>query len=267
MSSHIIKTGGAQIAYTDQGSGELTLVFLHYWGGSSRTWENVVSQLESDFKCVTMDHRGWGRSISLNERYDLDSMADDVEDVISALRLKAYILVGHSMGGKVAQIVASRLADRSSTSPLVGMVLVAPAPPDPMEVPAEQRASMLKSYQSREGAEQVVSILAGRQLSEEEREQVIEDTLAGALGAKKEWTEHGMIATVAPRARYTGPVRIVVGELDRIETPNSLKAVFKEHLPQARVKTVPGVGHLLPIEQPSCIVAACLDISSDFRAR
>ena len=54
-------------------------------------------------------------------------MADDAETVALTLSLSRYVLVGHSMGGKLAQIVAKRQPDA-----LVGLVLVAPAPPTPM---------------------------------------------------------------------------------------------------------------------------------------
>ena len=53
-------------------------------------------------------------------------MADDVEVVTQRLSLNRFILVGHSMGGKVAQIVAGR-----RRTGLMGLVLVAPAPPTP----------------------------------------------------------------------------------------------------------------------------------------
>jgi len=53
-----------------------------------------------------LDQRGWGGSVARDERYDLAAMAEDVEAVARAFGLKRYALVGHSMGGKVAQIVA-----------------------------------------------------------------------------------------------------------------------------------------------------------------
>jgi 3-oxoadipate enol-lactonase len=121
-------------------------------------------------------------------------MADDAETVARALNLSRYVLVGHSMGGKVAQIVAKRRPDG-----LVGLVLVAPAPPTPMPVPKAQRAAMLESYGSREGVEQALSVLAGGPLSPTIREQVIEDTLLGVPAAKRAWTECNMIEDIFRR--------------------------------------------------------------------
>lgn len=260
MNEHTIKTRGAQIAYIDKGAGGATYLFLHYWGGSSRTWKGVIAELEAGARCVALDQRGWGHSQALDGRYDLDAMTDDVEEIVDALELKQYVLVGHSMGGKVAQLVAAR-----GVCPPTGMVLVAPAPPKAMSIPADQRASMLASYQSREGVKQAISILAGRPLSGSEREQIIADTLAGAPGAKRAWTERGMIATVGPRLRnFTGPVRVIVGELDRVERPDALRAVFAEVLPLAIVETIPAVGHLSPIESPGAIAVACRNIIPAF---
>ncbi len=263
MTARTIPTRGARIACTDRGAGGIAFLFLHYWGGSSRTWERVIAELEADARCVAVDQRGWGGSEALDGRYGLDAMADDVEDVVAALGLTQYVLVGHSMGGKVAQVVAAR-----GVAPPAGLVLVAPAPPDAMPVPADQRAAMLASYDSRDGVEQAISVLAGRELDDDQREQVIADTLAGAPGAKREWTERGMTAAVGRRLRdYTGPVRVVVGELDRVERPEALRAAFATVLPQATVETVPGAGHLLPVEVPGRIASACRDIGLVLRTR
>jgi len=79
-------------------------------------------------------------------------MADDADAVVRTLGLTRYVLVGHSMGGKVAQIIAARRPEG-----LAGVVLVAPAPPTPMPMPEAQRASMLESYGSREGVLQALS--------------------------------------------------------------------------------------------------------------
>jgi 3-oxoadipate enol-lactonase len=86
------------------------------------------------------DQRGWGDSIATDGRYDLATMADDVQGVVEALGLHRYVLVGHSMGGKVAQTVAAR-----RPASLLGLVLVAPAPPTPMPVPEAQRGETLAS--------------------------------------------------------------------------------------------------------------------------
>ena len=255
-SSRTLQTPGASLHLTETGTGEPTLIFLHYWGGSATTWNAVIDQVASRAHCIALDQRGWGHSIATDGRYDLSAMADDVQSLITTLSLKTYILVGHSMGGKVAQIVAAR-----HPTGLRGLVLVAPAPPTPMPVPEPQRAAMLASYQSREGVLQALTVLAGSPLSDAAREKVIEDTLRGASDAKRAWTEQGMIEDVtAGLNTVTIPITIVIGDRDQVEHEAALRQIFGRFLPQATFRVLTGAGHLSPIESPDAVANACLDM-------
>ena len=183
-------------------------------------------------------------------------MADDVEAVAHAFGLKHYVLVGHSMAGKVAQIVAARRPEE-----LAGIVLVAPAPPTPMPVPPEQRAAMLESYGSREGVLQALSVLIGQSLSPELREQVIEDTLRGAPAAKRAWTDSSMIEDVSRGlGAVTIPVMVAVGDRDQVEHETALREIFARFLPHATFRVLKGVGHLSPLEAPDAVAEACTDL-------
>lgn len=254
--SQTIQTDGAELRIVEGGKHEPALIFLHYWGGSARTWDLLIERLEDHIRYVALDQRGWGGSSVTDGRFGLEAMANDVETVISTLGLRRYVLVGHSMGGKVAQILAAR-----QPSGLSGLVLVAPAPPTPMPVPAAQRAAMLASYASRDGALQALSVLAGSPLPPELREQVIEDTLRGAPGAKQAWTDRGMTQDVSTGLdRVTIPVSIIVGSNDQVEQEAALQKVFCRLLPQAAFRTLDGVGHLLPLEAPAELAATCADL-------
>jgi len=54
-----ISSNGVQIHVDDQGKGT-PIVFLHYWGGSSRTWDDVIAALEGNYRTIAPDLRGWG---------------------------------------------------------------------------------------------------------------------------------------------------------------------------------------------------------------
>lgn len=253
MPDRIVDTNGATILVADSGAGDPALVFLHYWGGSSRTWRHVIERLRGKPRAIVLNQRGWGGSLVTDGRHDLATMADDTQAVAATIGLKRYVLVGHSMGGKVAQIVAARRPEG-----LVGMVLVAPAPPTPMPVPEAQRAAMLESYGTREGVLQALSVLAGSPLSPESREQVIEDTLRGTSNAKRAWTEIGMIEDVsAGLDAVTVPVTVVIGDRDQVEHEAALREVFGRLLPHATFRVLPGIGHLSPLEAPDAIADAC----------
>ncbi|HEY4808810.1 MAG TPA: hypothetical protein VIH81_13865 [Roseiarcus sp.] len=59
MSQAMIDANGATIRVTESGAGEPALVFLHYWGGSSRTWQAVIERLAGQAHCIALDQRGW----------------------------------------------------------------------------------------------------------------------------------------------------------------------------------------------------------------
>ncbi|SMF20217.1 Pimeloyl-ACP methyl ester carboxylesterase [Azospirillum oryzae] len=252
-----IETTGAVIHALDEGRGETALVFLHYWGGSARTWRHVVARLKDRARCVSLDLRGWGGSVALDGRYDLDAMAGDVSEVIAKMGLARCILVGHSMGGKVAQIVAAK-----GGGALAGLVLIAPSPPTGMPVPAEVREAMLASYQSAGGVNEALKILCHRDLPQEDRLQVVEDTLRGAAGAKREWTTAGMLARLDGISDIRIPTLIAVGDCDRVERADGLREIYGEILPAAEFRILPGVGHLSPLEAPAAVAEACSDLLS-----
>lgn len=243
----------ATLAFDDTGEGEAMLIFLHYWGGSARTWAPVIARLGPRVRCIALNLRGWGGSSALDGRYGLGAMVEDVVTLISALKPKAFVLVGHSMGGKLAQMVAKRDPDG-----LRGVVLVAPAPPTPMVVPTAQRAAMLDSYQTRDGVLQALGVLTASPLPEALREQVIADTLAGHPDAKRAWTEAGMVEDVSADLDNIGsPVQVVVGDRDQVERHDALRASIAPALPQARFTILTGVGHLSPLEDPAAVAEAC----------
>ena len=103
--------------------------------------------------------------------------------VIEALDLERYILIGHSMGGKVSQLIASR-----HPRGLAGLALIAPSPPSPLNLPLEVRQGMVRAYDTRASIIATVEqVLAPNGLNPEDLETVIADSLAGAPAAKKAW--------------------------------------------------------------------------------
>lgn len=90
------------------------LLFLHGLGGNCRSWDPQLRQLGSTFRCVAWTMPGYGRS-SAPSRFDFASLADAVGELIEHLDCGAATVIGHSMGGYVAQELALRhpnLVDR-----------------------------------------------------------------------------------------------------------------------------------------------------------
>jgi pimeloyl-ACP methyl ester carboxylesterase len=255
-----IHSNGVALHVEDQGAGDLSLVFLHYYGGSSRTWKHVTAKLAPTFRTITIDHRGWGESDAPEQGYGLADLAADAEGVISALNLRHYVLVGHSMGGKVAQLIASR-----QPVGLAGLILVAPSQPSPMIMPAQAREMMAGAYASRAAVEASIdTMLTAKPLSAEDREQVIEDSLRGAPQAKAAWPRSTSLEDIAAQVGDIAvPTLVIAGALDRVDPPIRLRAELLPRIPQAVMHVLPGTGHLSMLESPDAVARLIADFANN----
>ncbi|MET4258793.1 pimeloyl-ACP methyl ester carboxylesterase [Bradyrhizobium sp. S3.12.5] len=261
-----VASNGLELNVEERGGGNLSLVFLHYWGGSSRTWKHVTAKLAPHFRTVAIDHRGWGESDPPSDGYALADLAADAEGVIQALQLKRYVLIGHSMGGKVAQLMASR-----RPAGLAGLILVAPSPPQPMTMPADAREMMAGSYASRQAVEAAIdNVLTAKPLSAADREQVITDSLRGAAPAKIAWPRATSLEDITAQVgAISVPTIVVAGELDRVDSPDLLRAELLSRVPRAVMRELPGTGHLSMLESPDALVSIiedfCLSLGGSTR--
>ncbi len=92
------------------------LVFLHGWGGSARYWEKTAHAMKHEFDCLLYDLRGFGRSANaLNTKAELgslESFADDLERLLTILKLERVLIIAHSMGASVALYFLNCFAQR-----------------------------------------------------------------------------------------------------------------------------------------------------------
>ncbi|QIS08390.1 alpha/beta fold hydrolase [Nocardia arthritidis] len=236
----------------------ITAILLHYWGGSHRTFTPVIERLSPEIGTVTFDHRGWGASRQLPGPYDLTQLAEDVLRVIAELELSDYILVGHSMGGKVAQLVAAR-----RPAGLAGAVLIAPGPPRPASVTPEAQQALSRAYDSAQTVTAAIDYaLTHRPLTETQRAQVISDSLAATPAARLAWPLHGIAADISTEAAQIDvPVTVLAGEYDGVEPPATLATHLLPLIPQATMRVVRDTGHLLPLEAPDAIASAITEFA------
>ncbi|MGP3534029.1 alpha/beta fold hydrolase [Microbacterium sp. RD1] len=246
VSDSTIDTGEATIHVEQAGSGLPAIVFLHYWGGSARTWHLVISRLHHSARCVALDQRGWGRSRTDEGTYATADFADDAQAVIAALKLEEYVIVGHSMGGKVAQLIASRRPDG-----LRGLVLVAPAPARPLPVSEDFREQLRGAYATRESVIAGMDGVIHQQLSDAIREQVVEDSLGGSPGAKQAWPDYTIVEDVSENLENIDvPVLVLSGQQDEVEPAETLRSQIVANIATATLEIVPDSGHFIPLERP-----------------
>ena len=107
-----IKVGGIHLAYEVSGApGAPPMVLLHALGERAANWEPVTARFAECFQVFALDLRGHGGS-DWPGTYSVQLMRDDVAGALDQLGLGTVTLVGHSMGGVVAYLVAMQRPDR-----------------------------------------------------------------------------------------------------------------------------------------------------------
>lgn len=116
--------GAVRLAYRDHGKGK-PVVLLHGFGASSYTWRHIEPGLVKEgFRVLTVDLKGFGLSDKpLDEKYSIFHQAELIGAFIRQLQLKDTTIIGHSLGGGVALVLA---LDKSTdiTSRISRLVLI-----------------------------------------------------------------------------------------------------------------------------------------------
>ncbi|HVX00803.1 MAG TPA: alpha/beta hydrolase [Candidatus Babeliaceae bacterium] len=113
---------GINIHYLRTGGNKPSIVLLHGLMTSGACWTPLARELEENYDVIMPDARGHGNSTAPHQGYCYNNLAIDVLSLIDALGLDDPVLIGHSMGGMTAAVVASRSPKR-----LRGLVLADPA--------------------------------------------------------------------------------------------------------------------------------------------
>ena len=246
----LVSANGITLHAETAGYGDLTLIFLPYFGGTARSWAPVIEALPGWVRSIALDMRGWGGSDRPDTGYDIATLADDVQAAVSALGVRRYILVGHSMGGKIAQLLASR-----RPAGLAGLVLVAPSPAQGKILSDAEREGMAGAYNSAEAISWTIdNILAGSKLKPEWRAQIIADSLGGGAAAKAFWPACAIAEDVSAALQSINvPVLVLGGEFDKVDSIEMLRGIVVPALPAAKFTVMAGIGHLVPFEAPEAL--------------
>ncbi|MDF1550970.1 MAG: alpha/beta hydrolase, partial [Bacteroidales bacterium] len=113
---------GYDIAYTDEGKGEKTIVFVHGLGSYLQAWIKNVEVLKSDYRCISIDLPGYGKSSKQPHNGKMTFYAGIISEIVKELKLNKVVLAGHSMGGQISITTSLLYPDIVER-----LILVAPA--------------------------------------------------------------------------------------------------------------------------------------------
>ena len=229
---------------TDGGAGDdLPIVFIPSLAGTARQWAAQLSHVRRTRRAVALELRGHGRSEPPRDRdYSIESMAVDVDAVLTALRIPRFIVAAHSMGGGVA------LAYAAAHPRQVGGVFLVDPIDDPSLRPPDAMTSFLHRLDSPEYAAEIenywIQILEGA--APGVKDAVVDDlrrtpreTVIGAMVAMGKFN--------ASRAlqHYDGPVMSVVSRFN--DVPSSLHRVAPSRV---RHVAIAGTSHWVQMDKP-----------------
>ena len=237
------------------------VVFIHGIGGSARIWgPQVASFAAAGLRPVALDLPGYGAREPV-DRMDFDMLAGDVEAQIARLGLDRPILVGHSMGGMVAQTALRRRPDAyraavlSCTSPAFGD----PTGEFQKKFVADRLGPLDAGRTMAELAPAMVDAVSGPAPDAAGRQLAIA-TIAATAARSYRAAVHCLVGfdERANLARIGIPVLCLAGAHDRLAPPAMMERMAAR-IPGARFVRLAGVGHLPNVEAPRAFDAAIFD--------
>lgn len=246
------ETNGVTLYYEDVGQGP-PLVLLHGFPLSCEMWQPQRAALQSDFRVITPDLRGMGRSTVPATSYSMDGYAADVAALLTHLKLDRVLIGGMSMGGYVVFAFLRRYRQH-----VRGLILIdTQAAADDDETRAKRSALIDKVRV--EGAEAIAD--TSKMFSQHthttqpelvERMALIMRATAvdGIVGALTAMIERPDATPVLQDTEV--PALVVVGQEDPLTPPDEAQAM-QAALPDAELLVLDGAAHAANLEQPEVV--------------
>ena len=237
------------IAFSEYGEGE-PVVLLHAFPLNGKMWGPQAKALSGDYRIITPDYPGFGRSPYPPAQPDMRFYAEKIHGLLDKLELERVILGGLSMGGYVAFSCLKLFPERIS-----GLVLANTRPDPDSEEVRESRKDMACRVAD-EGVGVLIELQMERLLStdtlqneplvvEQVKSMMLEsspDGVVGALGAMRDRPDSTSVLS-----EIEVPTLVVGGEEDGISSPGAM-GEMAERIPNSEHHVLSGAGHLSNLE-------------------
>ena len=246
--------------FDESGDGDTTVLMLHGIGGGRQAFARQMGLLaDAGFHAVAWDMPGYGHS-AIVEPYTFDALADECIELIDVLDPDRLVLLGHSMGGMVAQEVAARVPGRIAGLVLAGTSAAFGKADGAWQrtFVAERTAPLDAGRSMRELAASLVETMISPSAATTARAEAVDvmghvppRTYRLALQALMGFDRRASLASLAM------PVLLVAGADDR-NAPPSVMEGMAERIGRAQYVCLDRCGHLMPLEQPAAFNDALL---------
>jgi pimeloyl-ACP methyl ester carboxylesterase len=258
---------GRRLHYVTGGTGSPTVVFEAGLAANRHTWGLIQPTLSETVRTVAYDRAGLGRSDPDPATRGLARLADDLEDLLTAVDAPPYLLVGHSLGGPIIRLLATLRPDL-----VAGLVLVDQVAEDCAMYRSRVRTAFIQAgYRAAELLARsgllalVVSDRLHRQFPPEVRAEMTSEELRPATfatGARELSALPGCLTAMLahPAALPDVPVTLLSAGHAPLPARRALTILTASHrrlaaaLPQGRHVVVPGCGHLIPWDRPTAVI-------------
>jgi 3-oxoadipate enol-lactonase len=259
-----VQSNGINICYQANGTGH-PLLLIAGVGYGQWFWRKVVPGLAKHYRVITFDNRGAGETDKPAGPYSVPMMAADTAGLLDALNIKSAYVLGHSLGGYIAQelvvtrpdligklILASTNYGGAKTIPITAeaMKVLTDRTGDPLELIRRGIAIACAPGFAERHLELAKELAEYRLTNPVPPMQYAAQVAAG--GAMIAFTDE-MVDQRITAIRV--PTLILFGEYDNVVPPGNAKLMANK-IAGAEVKILPGVGHIFAIEDPAATVAA-----------
>jgi pimeloyl-ACP methyl ester carboxylesterase len=236
---------GSKLAYQVHGTGAHGVVLVHGWAMSGALWDDVLMQLSLEgLKLVVVDLRGSGGSDKPPTGYSIGRFGEDVLAVADHAGLKTFSIIGHSMGGLIAQWIAATEPAR-----VTALMLINPVPARGLNVPPDA-AALFSGAGGKADAMGMVIDMSCRALTPKGREKLLAISVEVAPGAVAESFDAWTHAHFEDKLPAISCPTLVVGNDDPFLTPALLREAVARKIRGARQAYMPGSGHYPQVEKP-----------------
>jgi N-formylmaleamate deformylase len=244
--SRTCETNGITIHYLRTGGAKPPVVLLHGLMGSGARWTPLSRALEGEFDVVMPDSRGHGDSSAPPYGYLYEDLASDVVGLIRELELSRPVLLGHSMGGMTAAVVASRGAGI-----LRGLILVDPTFLSPERQREVRDSDVADQHRRALGLAKSDLVAETRARLPHRAPEMIE--LQVEARSKTRMAAFDVLTPPNPPYRdvvstIDVPTLYVIGDKP-VVTLDTVMGLCAQN-PRLRIEQIPNAGHGLPFEQP-----------------